>query len=191
MLDREKAISIEMLFELLEIDVDAGRLKWKSRPVSHFSASKTRTAEHVANNWNSRYAGTPALNCLDSSGHLCGRIFDQLIYAHRVVFAMTRGHWPSMSIDHINGDPSDNRPCNLRDVSHLENHRNQKIRKNNTSGVLGVSFNQLRKTWGASIMVSGSGVHLGAFKTKEAAIAARAAAEKSFGFHENHGRKAA
>lgn len=38
------------------------------------------------------------------------------------------GAWPKHYIDHINGDPADNRLTNLRDVTHQVNMRNQKMR---------------------------------------------------------------
>jgi len=103
---------------------------------------------------------------------------------------MTRGHWPTLSIDHINGIPADNRPDNLRDVAHIENHRNQRLRKNNTSGALGVSFNKRRSKWTAHITINGVYKHLGFFDSKDAAIGVRRSAEITSGFHENHGRRA-
>lgn len=186
MTKHESGISIELLHRLFEIDKKEGRLFWKPRDSSLFWPKK-RSAEHACANWNSRYAGKPALNSVDGSGHLTGRIFDKLFHAHRVIFAMDHGVWPTGSIDHINGDPSDNRPENLRDVTHQENHRNQRLRKNNTSGSIGVNFNKARNKWQASIMVDYKAIHLGFFLSKEAAIEARESAQKKYGFHANHG----
>jgi hypothetical protein len=83
----------------------------------------------------------------------------------------------------------DNRLENLRAVSSGENLRNQKIYKNNTSGTIGVSFHKSYKSYRASITINGKTKHLGLFKNKEEAIAARAAANIKYNFHENHGRK--
>lgn len=85
----------------------------------------------------------------------------------------------------------DNRLENLRDVSNRENARNQKISKNNTSGTLGVYFYKRDQNYQASIKINGKIKHLGYFKNKEEAIAARAAANIKYNFHENHGRKEA
>lgn len=191
MLNREASLPVSVLRELLTLVPETGRLFWKPRSAKFFKGTARRTPEHAAANWSSRYAGTEALTAKQSSGHLHGRIFDQRFYAHRVVFAMTRGHWPNESIDHINGDPTDNRPGNLRDVCHRVNHMNQNPRKNNTSGCMGVTFNKRLQKWQASITLNYRSVHLGFFEHKVEAIQARKLAQKNAGFHENHGEKAA
>jgi len=111
--------------------------------------------------------------------------------AHRIAWLLTYGSWPVDQIDHINGNKKDNRLENFRDVSNRENLRNQKIPKNNTSGTLGVSFYKSKQGYVASIMINGKSKYLGVFKNKEEAIAARAAANIKYNFHENHGRKEA
>lgn len=190
MTKNESAIPVSLLFELLSLDVN-GDLYWRARRPKHFKPSRGRTAAHIAANWNSRYANTKALTCIDPSGHLIGRINNKLLYSHRVVYAMTRGAWPVNSIDHINGRPGDNRPDNLRDVPHKENLKNQVTRKNNTTGVIGVNRYKRHGNWSASITVDGRSVHLGYFDVFEDAVVARKQAELRYGYHENHGRKPA
>jgi hypothetical protein len=112
-------------------------------------------------------------------------------HAHRIAWLLTYGSWPVDQIDHINGNGLDNRLENLRAVSSIENLRNQKIPKNNTSGTIGVSFDKRKQYYLASIMINGKSKNLGYFKNKEEAIAARAAANIKYNFHENHGRKEA
>lgn len=177
----EAAIPVALLRELLALDEATGAMTWRPREARHFNATAARTAEHAAANWNSRYAGAAALACVDQFGHLTGRIACRLVYAHRAVFALVHGRWPENEIDHINGDSGDNRPANLRDVPHRDNLRNMKRSRANTSGAT------LGK-WAASITIDGVSRHLGFHTQKASAVAARAAANASAGFHENHGR---
>lgn len=53
---------------------------------------------------------------------------------HRIVFKMMTGHDPQESVDHINGDTSDNRWLNLRDCTQQQNTYNARIRKDNITG---------------------------------------------------------
>lgn len=46
--------------------------------------------------------------------------------AHRLAWLLTFGEWPKDEIDHIDGDRSNNRLGNLRDVPHRVNQMNQK-----------------------------------------------------------------
>ncbi len=59
---------------------------------------------------------------------------------HRVIYEMLHGKIPEgKQVDHIDGDPSNNSPSNLRLVSQPENQRNMKKGKRNKSGVAGVT----------------------------------------------------
>tara|TARA_R110002020_G_scaffold17055_1_gene60383 strand:+ start:38 stop:592 length:555 start_codon:yes stop_codon:yes gene_type:complete len=53
---------------------------------------------------------------------------------HRVVMRAPKG----MDVDHINGDPLDNRKVNLRICTRSENCRNKKVRSDSKSGFKGV-----------------------------------------------------
>jgi len=185
------SLSIDTLHELLILDGDAGTLTWKIRDVKWFTDGGGRyTAESNANRWNALYAGKPAFASLSGSGYKNGRIFNKAYLAHRVIFAMATGAWPVNHIDHIDGDPLNNSANNLRDVTNQENLKNQKLRPNNVTGHIGVSWNKMTSKWEAGVKVDGTRVLLGYFTDIEDAIAARQAADIEYGFHANHGRAA-
>lgn len=46
--------------------------------------------------------------------------------AHRLAWLYVHGEWPRHQIDHINGDPRDNRLANLRDVPAATNNQNRR-----------------------------------------------------------------
>lgn len=108
-------------------------------------------------------------------------------YAHRLAWLYMLGEYPSEQIDHINGNGTDNRWSNLREVSHITNSKNQKLRSTNSSGITGVYWSEQRQKWCASITVKGKSIALGRHDTKEEAVEARKQAEREHGFHENHG----
>ena len=83
----------------------------------------------------------------------------------------------------INGDKTDNRLANLRDVTRLENARNMPRPKNNTSGVLGVSWSKSHGKWAARIKVEGRKLSAGHFDKFRRCLCARRAANVTFGFN--------
>ena len=114
---------------------------------------------------------------------------DQIQYrAHRLVWLYITGKFPENEIDHINGNKSDNRFANLRDIKNIENHRNRKRPIDNTSGCIGVNWHKTNKAWQAKITVNGKTLFLGLFQDIDHAIKARKEAETKYGFHINHGR---
>ena len=91
--------------------------------------------------------------------------------AHRVAWFLHTGGWPEYYIDHINGNRSDNRLENLRDIDHALNTQNIETRgaeSDNPTGVRVVGINQYK----AEICISEKMVHLGMFETKPEAVAA-------------------
>ena len=87
-----------------------------------------------------------------------------------------------MYTDHINGDKLDNRRENLRICSNSENIQNQKIRKNNTSGYKGVTWDKQHQKWCAQIKINYKHYHLGLFENPvDAAKAHDKAARKYCG----------
>ena len=107
--------------------------------------------------------------------------------AHRLAWLYVHGKWPKYEIDHMNRIRDDNRIVNLREASHADNSHNLGLSSKNTSGVSGISWYKYTKEWCAQIKVKGETIFLGAFPTKREAIKSRKAAEKKYGFHQNHG----
>jgi len=178
-------IDVEMLHKLLICDAEAGTLTWRERTPDMFEHAKF--PNQACASWNGRYAGKLA-SIANSDGYKIGKIFNKAYKAHRVIWAIHHGEWPAHEIDHINGNKSDNRIGNLRDVTSAENARNQSMRSINTSGCMGVSFHATRNKWEAHIGVDGKKEYLGIFIEKSDAIAARAAAEIKYKYHKHHGR---
>lgn len=78
----------------------------------------------------------------------------------------------SMEVDHINGDVLDNRRCNLRICTHMQNCSNHKGYSNH-KGVYKIKNRPLKKPYIAQIMVNGKHIHVGYFKSLEEAVVAR------------------
>jgi hypothetical protein len=85
-------------------------------------------------------------------------------------------------IDHVNGNGLDNRRSNLRAATSLDNKRNERKRRDNTSGFKGVHWRKDLSRWRACIMVDGRTIHLGYHADRESAARAYdAAARERFG----------
>lgn len=95
---------------------------------------------------------------------------------HRVAWLIVTGEWPECEIDHINGDPSDNRLDNLREATRAENCQNLAW-SGNAAGAPGVSFCKANGLWHAQITIRMKNEHLGYFASKDAAAEAYRAAK--------------
>ncbi|WP_421883281.1 HNH endonuclease signature motif containing protein [Methylibium sp.] len=98
---------------------------------------------------------------------------------HRLAWMLVHGAWPTDHIDHLNGDRSDNRLSNLRDVPKVTNQQNERrARKNSRSGLLGASWSKAMKRWTARIHHDGKHHFLGYFDTAEEAHSAYLSAKR-------------
>jgi len=162
-----KLPSQEEIMNALNYDKDTGVLTWKKRQ---------RVKEGAI-------AGV-----LFKNGYIRLGINGKLYSAHRVAWVFHYGSIDeNMQIDHINGIRHDNRICNLRLVSHKENHRNKKLTCINKAGFNGVRFQEKKNSYVATITIDRKVKYLGSFKNIEDAISARKEANIKYGFHENHG----
>lgn len=119
--------------------------------------------EQQAKAYNTRFAGTPALNRLDESGYLGGNVFRRAMKAHRVLWAIHHGEFPPSFLDHRNGVRSDNRLCNLRAATPHQNVMNTRSSKGSSSKFLGVSWHKAAQKWVATITNNRKQEYLGLF----------------------------
>jgi hypothetical protein len=94
----------------------------------------------------------------------------QIYYkAHRLAWLYVYGYMPLKTIDHINGNPYDNRLLNLRLCTLSENQQNSKIRVDNTTGYKGVGFSKSLNKYTVRCRANGKRHNLGYFDTAEKA----------------------
>lgn len=154
----KREIAIGRIKEFLEYDEITGVFRWK----------KTKSSSAVAGN----VAGTP-----NSNGHLQVVVDGRAYFLHRLAWLYVHGRFPESNIDHINGNPADNRIVNLREASQAMNMQNlRRAQKNNKSGYLGVS--PARNKWRARIDVNGDRISLGVFEDPAQAYEAYLAAKR-------------
>ena len=115
---------------------------------------------------------------LNGSGYARATIRGNEYFMHRFIMNAKKGQ----EIDHINSDKLDNRKNNLRFCTHIENIMKIGIRKNNSTGYVGVSRKKTGRPFRAYLRSAGIQLFLGTFDTaEEAALAYNEAAKKHFG----------
>jgi len=86
---------------------------------------------------------------------------DRPVRLHRVLINCDKG----LDVDHINGERTDNRRCNLRVCTRQQNIFNSSKRCTNTSGYKGVCYRKERGKYRARIRIGGKEILLGHFDT--------------------------
>jgi hypothetical protein len=81
---------------------------------------------------------------------------------HRIIFMMHHGYLPEF-IDHIDGDPANNRIENLRPATASQNNLNRGKHKRNTSGYKGVTWVATVGRYSARIAIGEKRLFLGYF----------------------------
>jgi hypothetical protein len=157
-----KPLSMERLREILEYDPETGNFIWKTatssrNPVGSIAGTVTSAGYREV--------------CIDWKRYLI----------HRLAWFWTHGVWPH-EIDHINRDRLDNRIANLREAERSQNNLNTKTRRDNSSGVRGVTWHAQNKKWRAVYHKNGKQISLGLFDDiEEAAKAYSEAVAKAYG----------
>jgi hypothetical protein len=144
----------ERLRELFDYDEHTGRLTWRCR-------------DDIDPGFNGRFAGKLA----GAQSGMAWRVMvdhRQLAY-HRVIWKLVYGSEPPPEIDHINGNTSDNRLCNLRAANRWLNAKN----RGDTKGrKLPKGVRKCGGVYQASIRHNGANKSLGYYSTVELAQAA-------------------
>lgn len=100
---------------------------------------------------------------------------------HRLAWLYMYGVWPQEQIDHIDGNPANNRLCNLREADQSLNMQNlHRATKRNKAGLLGVYRDKRSGTYRAQIWFNGKTHYLGYFLTPELAHAAYLTAKREY-----------
>lgn len=146
------------LQEILHYDPETGKFTWLINPCKNIKAGA-----EAGSNAEYRYI----------------KINGTRYAAHRLAWLYIYKEFPTMSIDHINGNFLDNKITNLRLATASQNGQNRyKAHRNNSHGKLGLTYDKTKKLWRARIGLDGKRIHLGKFKTQEAAYEAYLAAKR-------------
>jgi hypothetical protein len=158
-------LTAERVREVLNYDPETGIFTWRKK-----TGRKAKIGK--------------AAGVIHSSGRVFMSVDGHKSFGHRIAWLHVTGEWPAegMTIDHINGDPSDNRWCNLRLATRSQNQANRRPNCNSSSGVKGVEWHPQSGKWRAKIGINRKAHHIGLFTSKEeAGRAYLAEAQKHFG----------
>lgn len=151
---RELFESPQELEDLFTYDRTTGQLLWAHRPSNP--------------QWSATWAGKEAGTKRPKDGYIWIRIGKVQVAAHRIAYTLATGEVLEEHdiVDHIDGNRTNNRPDNLRKVTHAENSMNRaEHRGKKNVGVYPTPSGKYRARL--------RNKHLGCFDTEEAAIEAR------------------
>lgn len=123
--------SRQFLIECFHYDPDTGIVKWKERPLHHFESREKMIS------WNRRFSGKHVGGVIKKNGrilqlsvHMNMEGVKRNLGLHRLILHMEGVDIPEgKMVDHINGDPTDNRRSNMRIVSNMQNCWNRRFQK--------------------------------------------------------------
>jgi hypothetical protein len=168
--------TLDTLRQLMEYNPGTGELRWKPRTPDMFRPGRTSSEANCAA-WNRRYAGQLLGNGVKR--HQV-KVEGRQHIVHRLAWLLHYGTWPINELDHINGDPSDNRIVNLREATKAQNGWNRGPMAKNKLGVKGISYVAKHKFYIAQMTVNSKKIYIGSFKSLDEAKAAYEKASKLY-----------
>lgn len=142
------------VWNFLRYDPESGKLYWVVGRRCHVSAGDE--------------AGS-----LTRDGYLKVKVEGRVYLAHRLAWFAVYGDQPHI-LDHIDGNPANNRVENLRPATQRQNGKNV--------AAVGASYDPKRGKWMARICVDYKHINLGRYATREDAVrVAQAARREHFG----------
>ena len=166
---------LEILRWLFRYDSESGKLfKIRGSSGKLYNPEKEITA--VANAY-------LTVGITDSNGLM------KVFKVHQIIYFMVSGIEPLQIVDHIDGNPLNNKFDNLRLTTESGNNRNAKMKSNNTSGVTGVYWHKRGKRWRAQTSDNtGKVKYLGYFDNIEtAAFVVQAYRNEMGNYSDRHG----
>lgn len=161
MYPKKQSITLYRLVELLRYNPESGYFIWKvgrgNTPAGSIAGSTNK------------------------AGYSRIKIDNKLYLVHRLAWLYYYGYMPENHIDHIDRNPSNNRISNLREASQSCNMRNTHNRKDNKSGVKGVSIKRPGK-WQVQISIMSKVIHCGYYNDFSDAVCHRLAVEQCLGW---------
>jgi hypothetical protein len=112
------SLTVEYLRSILDYNRLTGEFRWKIKRKGTNGRGQIAGKGRKDRYW---------LICIDGRKYL----------AHRLAWFYVHGVWPALEIDHINGDPGDNRLINLREVNYSQQKANV-LPKPNATGYRGI-----------------------------------------------------
>jgi len=148
---------------LFDYNKDNGYLYWKTPKVSWVTVGDRAGSYHKG----TRYRRL--------------KINNNSYLEHRIIWLYVYGYYPEYDIDHINRIRDDNRLSNLREVSRSCNIKNSIIRIDNKSGITGIHYNKIKKTFKVQIVDNNNKrLNLGRYKNFNDAVVVRWKAEVKY-----------
>jgi hypothetical protein len=121
------------------------------------------------------------IGSVNNDGYLCVMVDRKPYRVHRLIFLYHHGYLTDgLQMDHIDGNRTNNRIENLREVTKSQNKMNSKLAANNTSGVKGVYWHKRIQKWTSNIRLNRKHIHLGYYDTIEEAVAVVIAARNEY-----------
>jgi hypothetical protein len=156
-----KTITRDQLLECLDYCKETGVFTWKN----------SRSAKVKP--------GTVA-GCVDKShGYHKIRVLGGLFYSHRLAWLVVHGELPSLQVDHIDGNRSNNAIANLRTATQSEQNQNLRTGRGRRKGQPLCVYPTESGRWRTRIKINGKQIELGRFDTQEQAVAAYLEAKKN------------
>lgn len=148
--DEARKMNKELIRELF--DYRDGVLYWRAKPC----------------NTSPVLIGSEAGNIRPTDKRRRIRLFRKFYYSYQLIYMHHHGYIPKY-LDHINGNPSDDRIENLRECNMSQNNMNAIIPKHNSSGSKNVHWSSCKNKWIVKMRINKTNKHIGEFKDFELA----------------------
>lgn len=156
---KKNLVTIERLRQRLAYDKSTGVFTWLH-------------CDGVHKDFNKNLAGKQA-GSVDREGYTRINLDSEAYYAHRLAWYFVTGEYPDRSVDHIDGDRSNNALVNLRLATPLQNSQNQAFEtRTGNSRVRGAYFRKAEGKWSSKIRHNKKYIWLGYFDDEASAAAA-------------------